>query len=58
MKALGELAVLFTALDLVPAVPALAATYLGWAWQAVALAALWAGCWYLWLWARTQKEDE
>ena len=56
MRAVRELVVLFAGLGLAPLGPALAATYVGLAWQVVVLAATWAAVWYLWLWARTRKE--
>ena len=57
MKTLGELAALFSGLGLVPLTPALAVSYLGWAWELLVLGTVWACCWYAWLWARTQRRD-
>ena len=58
MSAARELLTLFVALALVPMGPALAATYVGVAWQIVVLAGLWSACWYVWLWARSNREEE
>ena len=57
MRTIRELAVLYICLGLAPLGPALAVTYVGLAWQATVLAALWAAVWYLWLWVRTQQKE-
>ncbi|MEX2431189.1 MAG: hypothetical protein WD645_04640 [Dehalococcoidia bacterium] len=56
MNAVRELLSLYLALAIVPLVPLLALTYSGAPWQAVALAATWTACWYVWLWGRLRGE--
>ncbi len=51
-KAAGELGAVFAALGAAPLAPALAASYLGLPWEAVALAGAWAVSWWAWLAAR------
>lgn len=58
MKAVGELAAIFAGLALAPLGPVLGVTALDWPWEAVAMASLWAPCWYIWLWMKTREKEE
>ena len=58
MRALADLAGVFAALGLVPLLPALATSYAGWPWQAIALAGVWGACWYLWLAAQVRERSD
>ncbi len=55
-RTLQELAIVFTALGMLPLGPLLAASYAGLAWEAIALAAAWALSWYVWLASRLRRE--
>ena len=57
-QAITELAALFGALALVPLGPPLALAWAGAPWQAVALGAAWAACWWVWLAARLRHEPQ
>lgn len=57
MTAPRELAALFWALGGIPLGPVLMLTYVGVPWQLAVLACAWAMSWYLWLWARVQREE-
>lgn len=58
MRSWRELAALYAVFGLVPIGPVLAVTYAALAWQAAALALMWAACWYLWVWAWLQRSAE
>ena len=58
MRPLGDLVGVFLALGVVPLLPALAASYSGWPWEAIALACVWSACWYLWLATQVRERND
>ena len=55
-RILSELGVVFAALGVLPLGPLLAASYADLAWEALALAAVWALSWYVWLASHLRRE--